>query len=219
MSFRKSILVLSALAMSMFASCTTRYQDMLRERDQSIRDLNTEAARMRSEIEELQRREAAALANASATPRREENTTQNPSEQNEIQNLLGPDAEFGYINNRLSIGIKDSVTFDSGSTALKDSSHRVLKNVASVLKSKFAGRKLYIEGHTDSDPINKTKDKYKDNHDLSYARAAAVSHYLVSQGISQAHVYVVACGPNDPVGSAKDKAANRRVQIVIGDKL
>ena len=38
MLFRKTILLLSAVALSLSTSCTTRYQDMLRERDERIRE-------------------------------------------------------------------------------------------------------------------------------------------------------------------------------------
>ena len=57
MLFRKTTLFLSAVALSFLTSCTTRYQDMLRERDQNIRELSGEVARLRGENEELQRRE------------------------------------------------------------------------------------------------------------------------------------------------------------------
>jgi hypothetical protein len=46
MLFRKSILVLSLVLSSMATSCTTRYQDMLRERDERIRERMTDAARI-----------------------------------------------------------------------------------------------------------------------------------------------------------------------------
>lgn len=215
MLFRKTILFLSAVAFSFLTSCTTRYQDMLRERDERIRELSGDVARLRGENEELQRREAAALANASAQPRAERNS----GEKDDLQKLVGDDANVDYIRGRLSIGVNDSVTFDSGSTALKDSSHRVLQNVASALKSKYAGRRFYIEGHTDTDPINKTKDKYRSNRHLSVERADSVARYLVSQGVPESSIVVLGYGQYDPLGSAKNKAQNRRVQIVIGESI
>ena len=56
MLFRKTILVLSAAVLSFTAGCTTRYQDMLRERDERIRELSGDVARLRGENEELSSR-------------------------------------------------------------------------------------------------------------------------------------------------------------------
>lgn len=216
MLFRKTILLLSVVAFSFMTSCTTRYQDMLRERDERIRELSGDVARLRGENEELQRREASIRAEATAQPKREERVS---GEKEALQDLLGNDAKVDYIRDRLSIGVNDKVTFDAGSVALKDSSHKVLQSIASVLKSKYSGRRLYIEGHTDSDPISKTKDKYRDNRQLSVERASAVQRYLVSQGVSDSVIVVLGYGEYDPLSSAKNKAENRRVQIVIGEAI
>src|SRR5688572_6519493 len=167
MLFRKTILFLSAVALSLTTSCTTRYQDMLRERDERIRELSGDVARLRGQNENLQPREASAQ--PANTPRNESSDLVG-----ELQKELGNEADVRYTKNgRLSIGVDDTVTFDAGSTALKDTSHRVLRNVVAALKSKFPGRRIYVEGHTDSDPIQKTKDKYRSNRHLSVERADA----------------------------------------------
>lgn len=213
MLFRKTILFLSAALLSFTAGCTTRYQDMLRERDERIRELSGDVARLRGENEELQRREAPARPQDAATPRGE-----GSGEIKEIQDALGSDAVVSYRRGRVSIGVDDSVTFDSGSTALKDSSHRVLRNVASVLKSKYSGHRFFIEGHTDSDPIQKTKDRFRSNRHLSTERADSVANYLIQQGVPESNIVVVGYGQYDP-RDPKSKAKNRRVEIVVGDSM
>lgn len=212
MLFRKTMLFLGVMALSLSTSCTTRYQDMLRERDERIRELSGDVARLRGENEEFARREVAP-APAAATARPE-----SAGLIGELQNELGSDADVRYIRGRISIGVDDSVTFDSGSTALKDSSHRVLRNVASVLKSKFAGRRVYIEGHTDTDQIQKTRNKYRSNRHLSSERADAVAAYLIQQGVPESNIVVVGFGQFDPK-DPRSKARNRRVEIVVGESL
>lgn len=209
---RNSMLVLLAAVVATTAGCTTRYQDMLRERDQRILELSGDVARLRSENDELQRRgELPAPQNATA-PR------ENAGVIGQIQDEVGGDASVSYRRGRISIGVDDSVTFDSGSTALKDSAHRVLRNVAEVLKSRFAGNRFYIEGHTDSDPIQKTKDRFRSNRHLSTERADAVAAYLIKQGVPEASIVVVGYGQFDP-RDPKSKAKNRRVEIVVGDAM
>ena len=213
MKFRKALLILSLVATSLATSCTTRYQDMLKDRDDQIRALNGDLARMRGENEELQNR-------LTSAPRPVEATTQpEPSSLlNDLQRDLGSDADVSYRRGRISIGVNNRVTFSSGSVSLKNSSHQVLRGVASVLKSQFAGRRFYVEGHTDTDPIVKTKDKYSSNRDLSMQRADSVAKYLISQGVPERAIVTVGYGQFDPLDRGR-KDANRRVEIVVGDML
>jgi len=214
MKFGKAFLILSLVAASLATSCTTRYQDMLRDRDEQIRALNGDLARMRGENDELQRRLTSSPGPVEATATREDS----PSLLSDLQNDIGGDADVSYRRGRISIGVNNRVTFASGSTSLKKSSGQVLRNVASVLRSQFAGRRFYIEGHTDTDPISVTKDKYKSNRDLSMQRADAVATYLIKQGVPEASIVTVGFGEFDPIAPG-NKASNRRVEIVVGDML
>ncbi|MFT6081153.1 MAG: flagellar motor protein MotB [Planctomycetota bacterium] len=187
---------------------------MLKDRDDQIRSLNGDLARMRGENDELQGR-------LTAAPRPTEATTTRPEPSsliNDIQRDLGSDAVVSYRRGRISIGVNNRVTFSSGSTSLKNSSHQVLRGVAKVLKSQFSGRRFYVEGHTDTDPIRKTKDKYSSNRDLSMQRADSVAKYLISQGVPESAIVTVGFGQFDPLDRSK-KAANRRVEIVVTDML
>jgi len=213
MNVRKAILFFSLVAASLGTSCTARYQDMLRDRDDRIQALNGDVSRLRGENEELRNRMSARpeVVEASAGSEQVDLLDQ-------LQDDLGNQASVRYNRGRLSIGVNNSVTFDSGSIALKSSSHRVLKNVAEVLRSQFAGHRFFVEGHTDTDPIRKTKDRFKNNRDLSAKRADAVAGYLVKQGVPESSIVIVGWGPFDPVSSG-DKASNRRVEIVVGDSM
>ena len=71
---------------------------------------------------------------------------------------------------------------------------------------------LFIDGHTDADPIARTKDQWEDNWDLAATRANAVRKYLTSKGVDTRQVDLRAFGPNKPKGN---KAASRRVEIVV----
>lgn len=209
MSVRNSLCVLAALSLSLLTSCTTRYQDLLRERDDQLR---AQTARANSLEEELQRRQAMPV-EASTAPKREDS-----SELSRVQERVGPEASVLFRRGHLSIGVNDSVTFDSGSSTLKDSAHRVLQNIAAVLKSQYAGHRFYVAGHTDSDPIVKSKDKFRSNRHLSMERADAVCRYLISQGVPESSIVVVGYGQFDPLGSGS-KAQNRRVEVVIGEAI
>lgn len=214
MKFRKATLILTLLAASLATSCTARYEEMLRDRDDRIRALNGDVAQLRQENDELQNRLAAQpVAREASTPAREPSSLLN-----DLQRDIGADADVSLRRGRISIGVNNRVTFDSGSTALKASAHKVLRKVASVLKTQFAGRRIYIEGHTDTDRLNKTKGKYRSNRHLSMERADAVAQFLIRQGVPAASIVTVGYGEFDPL-DPRNKAANRRVEIAVGEAL
>ena len=209
MQFRSFTLLVSLGALTLLGSCTTRYQDLLRDRDAQIRDLNGRVAALRAEKEELERQMTQERSTVAA-PSQPENAA---LQSNELQKELGNEASISYRNGKLAIGVEDSVTFDSGSDRLKDSAHRILKKIAVVLKRDFESSRIYVEGHTDNDPIQKTKDKFTSNRHLSLMRADAVARYLIEQGVPENRIVVVGFGQYDP-RDPKVKERNRRVEIV-----
>lgn len=206
MQFRSILVVALLVSATLLSSCSARYQNLLRDRDQQIRELNGRVASLRAENEDLNRQ----LQQPSAEP---EAVSAAFSSQDALQDELGDQASISYRNGRLAIGVEDSVTFDSGSTELKKTAHGILNKIESVLLRDFTDCRYYIEGHTDSDPIRKTKNQFKSNRHLSVMRADAVASYLIKQGLPEDRIVVVGYGQFDPL-DPKAKARNRRVEIV-----
>ncbi len=124
------------------------------------------------------------------------------------------DAAAGTI----TVTISDSILFASGSATLKNSYIAELDKAASVLQSRYGGHKIDIVGHTDTDPISKTKNKWQDNWELSAQRALTVTRYLVNKGIAKDHIRAAGCGEARPVApnsSSSGKSKNRRVEVVV----
>ena len=202
-------------------ACTAKYQDLLRDRDAQIRELQGEVADLRAANADLERMERAARAELDSA-RSQLTTPAVASDLDRVRTDLA-DLDVRYNRGRISIGIDNTVTFSSGSTDLKASASQVLSRVADVLKRQFPDRRIYVEGHTDTDPIRLTKARFRSNRHLSAERADAVAEYLVGRGgIGQDRVVVVGFGPHDPRdngGSDNAKARNRRVEIVVGEPL
>ena len=112
----------------------------------------------------------------------------------------------------LIVSVAGDVLFDSGSAALKSSAKKTLDRIATTLKSKYGAQTIRVEGYTDSDPLAKTKDKWKTNERLSGERAMAVEEYLSSKGVPKNRIYFAGFGSDRPKGNKKD---SRRVEIVI----
>jgi flagellar motor protein MotB len=211
------------LCIPLFPACTAKYQDMLRDRDATIRDLNSQVAGLRATNEDLARREADArkLAESGRAAAPSDAGAAKSGEVDRLQAEI-PEVEVRYRRGRISLSIENTVTFDSGSKALKSSSANVLQKVANVLKRDYRNHRIYIEGHTDTDPITRTKDQFRSNRHLSAERADAVATWLIDKGgVPARNIVVVGFGEHDPdlAGGANAKARNRRVEIVVGEVL
>ena len=124
---------------------------------------------------------------------------------------------YGMRDGNMVISIPSSITFASGQATLSKDGQKALKEVASTLKKQYPQAKYAIEGHTDTDPIRKSR--FTSNRELSIARAMAVLTYLVEEcGVKDDQCIVAGHGQYDPVAATageKDKAKNRRVEIVV----
>jgi outer membrane protein OmpA-like peptidoglycan-associated protein len=108
------------------------------------------------------------------------------------------------------VDVAGDVLFASGSVTLKNDAKATLDRIASALNSSFASNEIRIAGHTDSDPIRKSK--WQSNERLSAERALAVEEYLASRGVSKDRMHIAGYGPAKSKGT---KASSRRVEIVI----
>ena len=130
----------------------------------------------------------------------------------------GKDVKVDQEKGTITVTLPNSILFPSGKASLKSVTNADLDDIYSVLRQRYSGKQIDVVGHTDSDPIRKTKDKWKDNWDLSAARALTVLRYLVNKGVSPQTIRGVACGESRPVASnssSSGKAKNRRVEIVV----
>ena len=126
------------------------------------------------------------------------------------------DVDFDASAGTITVTLPNTILFRSGSATLKTAKNKDLDHIQSVIKSKYRGRQIDIVGHTDSDPIKKSK--WKDNWELSAQRALSVVRYLEKRGMSGNSIRAVGCGEARPVASnakASGKSKNRRVEIVV----
>ena len=122
----------------------------------------------------------------------------------------------GTIGAEISIG--SDVLFSSGRATLTTAGKKALSSVASSIMTNHPGKNIRIYGHTDGDPIRKTKNLWADNLDLSANRAMAVTRYMISRGIKGSLIESIGMGSTRPIAGNKskaDKKKNRRVEIMI----
>ncbi len=146
------------------------------------------------------------------------------SEQIRIEKLLKQALKIDGQNSALSVSvdergvtihIQEELLFPSGEAQLKGSSFVMLDSLAKVVKK--LPNDIRVEGHSDNIPI--ATASFPSNWHLSVSRAMNAGYYLIDRhNINPEKVSVVGYGEYKPIlpnTSEKNRAANRRVDIVI----
>ncbi len=142
------------------------------------------------------------------------------SERRSMEDMLqGTGATVNVKDGKIAVMLPSSVFFNSGQATLKKKAKSSLTKVGNAIKNDFPNGTIRIEGHTDSDPIKKTRSIYASNWELSAKRASSVLHFLVEKcGLDSRGLYIAGFGEYQPIASnntKKGKKQNRRVEIVI----
>ncbi|MBR1860341.1 MAG: flagellar motor protein MotB, partial [Lachnospiraceae bacterium] len=124
--------------------------------------------------------------------------------------------DVSFTSQYVLLTMKGALLFDSGAAELKTEAEKVLDKVAVILE-RYAGGEIEINGHTDNVPMNSAR--YRDNEELSSARALSVFYYLVENStLDPTLLKHAGMGERMPVAdnsTEEGRAKNRRVEIRI----
>lgn len=132
------------------------------------------------------------------------------------EELAEEDALISMDDRGIVVTLLDKVLFPSGKADIKAGGKETLAKVSAVLED--IPNEISIEGHTDNEPIRRTRYLYKSNWELSTARATNVLHFMEEQGIPPERLSATGYGEYRPVAGNDTKEGrqrNRRVEIVI----
>jgi len=117
----------------------------------------------------------------------------------------------------LVISLAADAFFESASAEVRiEESREVLRKASNLIQS-LEGRKVRIEGHTDSIPVGEGSE-WDTNWELSTARSTNVLHYLADFGVREERFQAAGFADTAPIADEKTpegRAYNRRVDIVI----
>lgn len=123
-------------------------------------------------------------------------------------------------NGKVYVSLSDKLLFKSGSATVEQKGKDAIQRLAEVLQ-KNTDIDILIEGHTDNVPIKTAV--YKDNWDLSVARATSIVRILTEEyKVPPTRVTASGKGEFSPKVSnetAEGKAKNRRTEIILSPKL
>lgn len=117
----------------------------------------------------------------------------------------------------VGVRIEGDLLFGAGRADLKEGGAKVVKEIAKIDMLQNPEYFLRVCGFTDSDPIKYSAGRWKDNYQLSGARAYAVLVALRKEGVDPGRMHYSGYGPARLItkDGKEDKAKSRRVEIYV----
>lgn len=210
---KNKYIIITLLSVTLLISCAGN-QELVSQKQAEIDSLMTLTSDLRQQLKSMDAMEA-------ELDRLRRTKTQQDDELKQALNKLSEIKDVKVEDNRTLI--TNDLLFQSGSFKITPNGRKILDNIWSVLDD-YPDREILIVGHTDNMPILASfRETYRSNWDLSTWRALAVLHYL--KGLPKANpdrLAVAGYGPNQPIADNKTEAGrakNRRVEIILGEKL
>lgn len=136
------------------------------------------------------------------------------------ENKLGSQITVSDTPKGIAIRMSDRLLFDLSRAELKDDALPPLKKLATLLPK--LSTSISIEGHTDNLPFAQG-GRYKDNWELSAARALSVLRYFVDDNkLDAAQFQIAGYGETRPLvdnDTEQHRQQNRRVEIIVLRKM
>jgi len=141
-----------------------------------------------------------------------------------LRTILGNRPDIRIVGDRFVF--QSEVFFDAGKATLDKPEGRAeldaLAGALLDLEKKIPGEigwVLRVDGHTDVRPIN--NPQFKNNWELSAARAISVVQYLISKGVSPQRLVAAGFGEFQPIEPDKTEEAyarNRRIELKLTER-
>jgi flagellar motor protein MotB len=140
-----------------------------------------------------------------------------------LTSLLQPELKKGTVTvrqrgNKLTLALANGDLFSAGDATVTLGGTSVLERIGAVLHgSRYQG--IEVAGHTDNSPFRSDMRKgFRDNVELSRARADYALQILITGGLQSDRVKAVGYGDSKPIttnDTDRGKSKNRRLEIVI----
>ena len=142
--------------------------------------------------------------------------------QSELESVLAGILETGDVSlsgneQWVDIQLNANILFPSGSAEPSDEAKSIFSDIADVLAA--SDNAIAVGGHTDNVPIN--TNEFKNNWELSSARAVAIVGFLSYNSVLPERMSAVGYGEYQPIASnetLEGRAKNRRVVLRVSSE-
>jgi len=174
-----------------------------------VSELDTQVAATQARLKAVEDEKARAESSLAISNAQKEKLAQSLERQ-----IKEGQVEISELRGKMTVKLKDKVLFASGSAALGKEGKKALDAVADAFKD-LHDRNVVVAGFTDNLPVGKA-GPFKDNWDLSTARAVAVVRYLAAKGVDPAMLGALGFSQYRPVvpnNTPANRSLNRRIEI------
>jgi flagellar motor protein MotB len=182
---------------------------------EQLRGTNDRLAEVQAEKESNEKRVQALT--ASMRRRQGVSITPNSSLLETLPTIQVTGVEVERDGDVIRVRLPGSDLFASGSGRLRPGAEELITRVAAELARTYPEQMIGVEGHTDTDPV--VGGRWRNNHELSVARAMAVYDVLAGQTRLHAEqLFIAGHGDNHPLlsnATVEGKRRNRRVELVV----
>ena len=129
----------------------------------------------------------------------------------------GPEAAVKTVNHGEIVTVGGSLEFDQWDAELDKTATADLNRIIEAVKR--VPNRIVVRGHAWAEPVGKIP-QFRDEHDLSFARARSVAKYLIENDINPNRILVSAAGGAEPrivTRKIEDRRHNRRVDVFTID--
>jgi chemotaxis protein MotB len=129
----------------------------------------------------------------------------------------GPHRTVKRIDHGTVVTMGGPTLFEPFDASLPPALRENLDIIVKVIGSK--PNRLMVRGHASPEPLP-PESPFRDQFDLSFARAWAVAQYLISKGVDRRRLLISAAGDTEPRSRTREKASqkvNRRVDVFLID--
>ena len=139
---------------------------------------------------------------------------------NALVNFKDDELTVNVKDGKVYLSLSENLLFKSGSATMDQQGKEALGKLSVVLNNN-PEIEILIEGHTDSIPIS--SNVYRDNWDLSVARATSIVRVLANEyNVDGARLTASGRADNAPMATnetQEGRAKNRRTEIILSPKL
>ncbi|WEX09981.1 peptidoglycan -binding protein [Chelativorans sp. AA-79] len=141
-----------------------------------------------------------------------------------LREILSDREDIRIVGDRFVF--QSEVLFASGATEINPSGQEEMEKLADAileLQKEIPPEinwVLRVDGHTDDVPLSGT-GRYRDNWELSAARAVAVVKFLIEHGVPAERLVAAGFGENqplDPADTPEARARNRRIELKLTER-
>jgi chemotaxis protein MotB len=136
------------------------------------------------------------------------------------EGIRGRNFRVTNVREGLQIVVGGKISFDRFSATLKPEARELVAQTAERIRG--YNTRIVVRGHATREPLP-DGTPFKDQRDLSYARAKTVARELEEAGVRRVRMLVVAAGDGEPLArqayTEERRALNRRVEILVTEDL